>query len=107
MGIGSPSYATPYPVKQPDGSQVIWDWKTKSWGPYTPPDPNAVAPPPPSGEPPGGPDGRGGGPAPASPSPSEPPAPKGETMGLAQRRRRTAGGTPYGPGTSLLTLKDV
>lgn len=36
--MGGPSYQTPYPVDagKGDGSQVIWDWGTKSWNPYDP-----------------------------------------------------------------------
>ena len=32
--MGGPQYETPYPVDAGDGTQVIWNWGTKSWGPY-------------------------------------------------------------------------
>lgn len=34
--MGGPSYQTPYPVKQPSGKTIIWNWGTKTWDPYDP-----------------------------------------------------------------------
>ena len=35
--MGGPSYQTPYPVDTGKGKQVIWNWGSRSWGPYTAP----------------------------------------------------------------------
>jgi hypothetical protein len=43
--MGGPSYQTPYPVSDTKGGQVIWNWGTKSWGPYTQPKPGVDAKP--------------------------------------------------------------
>src|SRR4030095_510624 len=43
--MGGPSYQTPYPVSDTKGGQVIWNWGTKAWTPYTAPKPGADTPP--------------------------------------------------------------
>lgn len=113
--MGGPSYQTPYPVSDTKGGQVIWDWGTKSWGPYTAPKPGAEAPPgvrvPDSGGEAGGsnaPGGSGGGTAsPGQGGGGGAPGQGGEGIGIAQvpkRRGAARRGTRSMslPGSSLL-----
>lgn len=118
--MGGPSYETPYPVDagKGDQSQVIWNWNTKSWGPYTPPDPNKKGTPPGAGSPdaaggtdrgpasPGAEPGMGTGDRnPGDRNSSPGPSFGGNASGSGiPLRRRTGGTTRRGglPGSSLL-----